>query len=188
MVWCARYVSEEGDAVLHTPRQYWLPKLCERVQLGVMAVAFTAVAGRYCRVGIPFCTHPQVQALIFRRQFEGLCGEALGGMETLRRWAACGLSCLLQGPAGGLSCQSRCLAAVQAPMSGCSPGSDVWLPRVCPAAFHGSEHERAPPPLSTHRRACEQLRGSTRLRRVLATVLAAGNQLNAGTVRGSAGG
>jgi hypothetical protein len=26
----------------------------------------------------------QVQALIFRRQFEGLCGEALGGMDTLR--------------------------------------------------------------------------------------------------------
>jgi hypothetical protein len=61
----------------------------------------------------------KVQALIFRRQFEGLCGEALGGMETLRS-------------------------------------------------------------------ACEQLRGSARLRRVLSTVLAAGNQLNAGTARGSA--
>lgn len=31
----------------------------------------------------------QVQALIFRRQFDGLCGEVLGGMDTLRRWAAC---------------------------------------------------------------------------------------------------
>ncbi|EFN52829.1 hypothetical protein CHLNCDRAFT_138268 [Chlorella variabilis] len=62
-----------------------------------------------------------VQALIFRRQFEGLCSEATAGMETLRR-------------------------------------------------------------------ACQQIRGSGRLRRVLALVLAAGNQLNAGTARGGAGG
>lgn len=37
-------------------------------------------------------------------------------------------------------------------------------------------------------RACEQIRSSSRLRRVLAVVLAAGNQLNAGTARGGAGG
>lgn len=38
-----------------------------------------------------------------------------------------------------------------------------------------------------HRRACEQVRRSSRLRRVLATILSAGNQLNAGTPRGGAG-
>lgn len=50
---------------------------------------------------------------------------------------------------------------------------------------------RIPPtllPPCVCRRACEQLRSSTRLRRVLAAVLAAGNQLNAGTARGGAGG
>lgn len=69
--------------------------------------------------GVPRLVN-KVQALIFRKQFEGLCGEAMGGMDSLRS-------------------------------------------------------------------ACDQIRSSDRLRRVLAVVLSAGNQLNAGTARGSAG-
>ena len=61
-----------------------------------------------------------MHALIFRRQFEALCAEALSGMEVLRQ-------------------------------------------------------------------ACTEVRGSARWRRLLAAVLAAGNRLNAGTVRGNAG-
>jgi hypothetical protein len=40
----------------------------------------------------------------------------------------------------------------------------------------------------TLRRACAEARASGRLRRVLGLVLAAGNQLNAGSARGGAGG
>lgn len=64
----------------------------------------------------------------------------------------------------------------------------------CPAALDTAS---APRPATNQRRprtcppccsACEQIRCSDRLRRVLAAVLAAGNQLNAGTARGGAGG
>jgi hypothetical protein len=41
--------------------------------------------------------------------------------------------------------------------------------------------------METLRAACTQIRSSARLRRVLALVLAAGNQLNEGTARGGAG-
>ena len=69
-----------------------------------------------------------------------------------------------------------------------------WRRQRRPGLAHVRAHFAAAPdspPLrasSRCRRACDQIHGSDRLRRVLGVVLSAGNQLNAGTARGSAGG
>ncbi|KAL4439922.1 hypothetical protein ABPG75_002923 [Micractinium tetrahymenae] len=119
------------DAVLSGSDQLGLEHLSLLLQIAPTldeAKALKMYRGPFCELSPPeqflrvMADVPRlVQALIFIRQFEGLCREAREGMETLAE-------------------------------------------------------------------ACEQVRRSSRLRRVLATVLAAGNQLNAGTPRGGAGG